>query len=69
VIPPAMNDRAQAAFALARALEPRRPRSRRTRALAEEALQIFTAVRDSRDRDEVASYLVRGAGRRPRRAR
>jgi serine/threonine-protein kinase len=69
LIPAQLPDRAHASFALARALEPRRPRSRRTRALAEEALQIFAEVRDSRDRDKVASYLARGERRRARPAR
>jgi tetratricopeptide (TPR) repeat protein len=50
-------DRARAAFALARALEPRRPRSKRARALAEEALESFTALRAVPERDRVAAYL------------
>jgi eukaryotic-like serine/threonine-protein kinase len=66
-IPPGDANRARAAFALARALEPRRPRSARALALAREALAIFTALRASRERDEVARYLARGSRRATRR--
>jgi len=51
--------RAQAAFGLARALEPHRPSSQRARALAQEALAIFAAVRAADERDQVAAYLAR----------
>jgi hypothetical protein len=60
LVPPGEPDRAHAAFALARALEPGRPRSARTRALAEEALQIFTAIRATRERSRVTRYLTNG---------
>jgi tetratricopeptide (TPR) repeat protein/predicted Ser/Thr protein kinase len=60
LVPPGEPDRAHAAFALARALEPGRPRSARTRALAEEALQIFTAIRATRERNRVTRYLTNG---------
>ncbi len=59
-IPAGDANRARAAFGLARALEPRRPRSARAQALAREALDVFTAQRASRERDEVAGYLARG---------
>jgi tetratricopeptide (TPR) repeat protein len=51
--------RAQAAFGLARALEPRRPSSQRAKALAQEALAIFTAVHAKDERDQAAAYLAR----------
>ena len=63
-IPASSPERARAAFALARALEPLRPRSQRVRALADEALATFTAVHDHRDRDQVTAYLAR-AGQAP----
>lgn len=53
--------RAGAAFALARALEPRGPRSPRAQALAQEALETFTTARAWRERDQVADYIARGA--------
>jgi eukaryotic-like serine/threonine-protein kinase len=69
LIPPAQSERAHTAFALARALDPGGPRSARTRALAEQALEIFTALRATRDRDRVAAYLVsRRVGRARARA-
>jgi tetratricopeptide (TPR) repeat protein len=53
--------RANAAFGLARALDPRRPSSQRARELAQEALAIFTAKRAARERARVAAYLDRAA--------
>jgi eukaryotic-like serine/threonine-protein kinase len=53
--------RATAAFALARALAPRRPTSQRARELAHEALTIFTARPAARERAQVAAYLNRAA--------
>jgi tetratricopeptide (TPR) repeat protein len=55
-------NRAKAAFGLARALDPHRPRSQRARELAQEALKIFPTVRAARERAHVAAYLRR-AGR------
>lgn len=63
-IPASSPERARAAFELARALEPLRPRSQRVRVLAEEALATFTAVHARRDRDRVTAYLAR-AGEAP----
>jgi tetratricopeptide (TPR) repeat protein len=54
-------NRASAAFGLARALDPHRPRSQRARELAQEALPIFTTLRAARERAQVAAYLSRGA--------
>jgi tetratricopeptide (TPR) repeat protein len=54
---PGGTQRASAAFGLARALEPHRPRSQRARELAREALTIFTTRHATRERDQVASYL------------
>jgi serine/threonine-protein kinase len=62
---PASPDRARAAFALARALEPGRARTARAKALAEEALKTFTAVRLPRERDDVRAYLRRGQRAEP----
>jgi eukaryotic-like serine/threonine-protein kinase len=59
IIPPGEPDRGRAAFALARALEPRRPRSARCKALAREAFDIFTATHAASERDQVAAYLAR----------
>jgi tetratricopeptide (TPR) repeat protein/predicted Ser/Thr protein kinase len=58
MVPAGDPDRARAALALARALEPRGPRSERAKALAQEALEIFTAVRAERERARAAAYLV-----------
>jgi tetratricopeptide (TPR) repeat protein len=58
---PGDGDRGMAAFGLARALDPRRPRSARARALAEEALRIFTDVNYRSGREQVAAYLGRAA--------
>ena len=54
-------NRASAAFGLARALDPHRPRSQRARELAQEALPIFTTLRAARERAQVAAYLSRAA--------
>jgi eukaryotic-like serine/threonine-protein kinase len=58
-IPRGEPDRARAAFGLALALEPRRPRSERAKGLAREALASFTSLRLERERDKVAAYLAR----------
>jgi tetratricopeptide (TPR) repeat protein/predicted Ser/Thr protein kinase len=62
-LPPGVPDRAFAAFALARALEPRRPRSARAKALAREALTIFTATGPHRERGQVSAYLAASPSR------
>jgi eukaryotic-like serine/threonine-protein kinase len=59
--PPGASERASAAFGLARAREPHRPKSQRARELAQEALTIFTTLRAERDRAQVAAYLSRAA--------
>jgi tetratricopeptide (TPR) repeat protein len=53
--------RAMAAFGLARALDPRRPRSQRTRELAQEARAIFTALHATREQAQVDAYLHQAA--------
>jgi len=54
---------ARAALALARALEPRGPRSRRVRALTRDALAILTAIHADKERDQAADYLAHGSER------
>jgi eukaryotic-like serine/threonine-protein kinase len=56
---PGEAERASAAFGLARALDPRRPSSQRTRELAQEALATFTTLHAARERAQVAAYLDR----------
>jgi len=53
-------ERARAAFALARALEPRRPTSARATALAQEALATLTTRNIAGERARVAAYLAAG---------
>lgn len=57
---PSDPDRARSAFALARALEPRGPRTTRATMLALEALSTFTIIRANREIEDVRSYLARG---------
>jgi tetratricopeptide (TPR) repeat protein len=54
---PGEHERASAAFGLARARDPHRPRSQRARELAEEALATFTSLHATRECAEVAAYL------------
>jgi eukaryotic-like serine/threonine-protein kinase len=61
ILAPGDAERGRAAFALARALEPRRPTSKRAKALAKEALEIFTAVHAVREREQVAAYLAKSS--------
>jgi tetratricopeptide (TPR) repeat protein len=56
---PGEAERASAAFALARALDPRRPSSQRARELTQEALATFTTLHAARERAQVAAYLDR----------
>jgi serine/threonine protein kinase/tetratricopeptide (TPR) repeat protein len=63
VIEPSEFEWAGGALALARSLEPRGPRTHRTRLLALQALVTFTAHRDRRHIAQVAAFLARGARR------
>jgi tetratricopeptide (TPR) repeat protein len=60
LLPPAHADRALAVMALARSLEPRRPRSRRVKLLVVEAMTRFASVQATRELDRAAAYLRRG---------
>jgi hypothetical protein len=53
-------DRARVAFALARVLEPRGPRSEHAAMLALEALATFAVIRANPEIDQVRAYLARG---------
>jgi tetratricopeptide (TPR) repeat protein/tRNA A-37 threonylcarbamoyl transferase component Bud32 len=63
LMPPGSRDRARAGFALARILEPRAPTTPRARALAQEALAIYTSTHAAQERSDVMAYLARAAAR------